>query len=46
MDMEKTIEYEYQSLIDILAEMVTTYLTIHPIQRGGEANAEPYNESV
>lgn len=44
--MEKTIEYEYQSLIDILAEMVTTYLSTHPIQKGGEANAEPCNESV
>lgn len=29
MNMEEAAEYKYQTLIDILAEMVTSYITKH-----------------
>ena len=39
MSMKETSEYNYQTLMDILAEMVKNYLTIKPKQTGGEENA-------
>ncbi|MEB6551146.1 hypothetical protein MXL46_19050 [Heyndrickxia sporothermodurans] len=46
MNMEETSEYNYQTLIDILAEMVKNYLTTNSKQTGGEKNAESCNKSV
>lgn len=43
MSMEEAAEYKYQTLIDILAEMVKNYLTTNPPKRNegeGNANAE------
>ncbi|WP_268927071.1 MULTISPECIES: hypothetical protein [Bacillaceae] len=39
MSMEEAAEYKYQTLIDILAEMVKNYLTTNPKRNEGEGNA-------
>jgi hypothetical protein len=36
MNMGEATEYQYQTLIDILAEMVKNYLTTNPKQNEGE----------
>ncbi|HFK1565458.1 MULTISPECIES: hypothetical protein [Bacillaceae] len=43
MNMEDTQEYKYQTLIDILAEMVKGYLTNQPTQKEGEKKDESTN---
>ncbi len=45
MNMEKTTEYNYQTLIDILAEMVTSYITKQSsLQKGEIKNADKNDE--
>ncbi|WP_286365485.1 hypothetical protein [Rossellomorea vietnamensis] len=39
MNIEETTDYNYQTLIDILAEMVKNYLTTNTEHDGGEENA-------
>lgn len=45
MNMEETAEYQYQTLIDILAEMVKNYMITNPKKNGGVENAKLCNES-
>lgn len=45
MNMEEASEYKYQTLIDILAEMVTSYITKHSnLQKGELENADKGDE--
>lgn len=46
MSMEETAEYQYQTLIDILAEMVKNYMTTNQKKNGGDENAESCNECI
>ncbi|MFB1050665.1 hypothetical protein [Paraliobacillus sp. JSM ZJ581] len=43
MNMEDTQEYKYQTLVDILAEMVKSYLTNQSTQNEGEKKGESTN---
>jgi hypothetical protein len=44
MDMEQASEYKYQTLIDILAEMVTSYITKHSNLQKGELESANKND--
>ena len=43
--MEEMSDYKYQTLIDILSEMVKGYLTDQSREKGGENEYESSNES-
>lgn len=43
MNMEEASEYKYQTLIDILAEMVTSYITKQSNPRKGENKSADKN---
>ncbi|WP_165362291.1 hypothetical protein [Bacillus thuringiensis] len=46
MSLEETSEDRYQTLIDILADMVKVYLNSQPKPKGGEKKNESNNEFI